>query len=90
MAHIIITSKTFTFNVDLDGTSEHNKDAIIRKTEIRSVTRRNDDKSVMITFNDKTIKGFDFNDVDSIDGDSITTQLILRDKLSFMIFGETY
>jgi hypothetical protein len=72
---IVITSKTVTFHVDFDGTHVEDHNVIFKISDVVEISQHM----------------FNFNTVDSFNGDtSITSQRILRDKFSSLVFGETY
>lgn len=88
MAKIVIT--TVTSNTDFvdivfNGIVNKFKDSRLRKSFINSVSTLEDGK-IQIDFSDGSAMELDFSSVDEIDGDtSITTNIILRDKLREML-----
>lgn len=85
---IIITSTADSFKIDLNGESLDSDFVRIRYSSIRSLKRSTDNETVTFVFDGGEHHLTNFNDVDSIDGDTaITTQVILYDKLEAKIFG---
>jgi hypothetical protein len=88
---IVITSKTVTFHVDFDGTHVEDHNVIFKISDVVEITELVNNETVNIILESDSQHMFNFNTVDSFNGDtSITSQRILRDKFSSLVFGETY
>lgn len=79
--NITITSDTNYFNIVFNDLAADRKEASILKSEIRSVCLVNDTKGVEVIFKNGNSFVLDYNKVDSINGDTITSQTILFTKI---------
>ena len=79
--NITITSDTNYFNIVFNDLAADRKEASILKSEIRSVCLVNDTKGVEVIFKNGNSFVLDYNKVDSINGDTVTSQSILFTKI---------
>lgn len=81
----VITTHTESFTIELNDLAtdpSQRKKARIDFKDIRSLAKRNDDKTIEIIFTNGEIKGMSYENIDEIDGDTdITSQSILYNKL---------
>jgi hypothetical protein len=88
---IIITSKTATFYVDFNGSDVEHNNVIFKISDVIEIAECVNDETVNIILESDSQHLFNFNDVTDFNGDTaITSQRILRDKFSMLVFGETY
>ena len=83
-----ITTHTDSFTIDMGGLSKDRKKARVKYNDIRSIVTDTDNETVEVVFSSGEIYYFNFNVIDSIDGDTnISSQDILYDKIEAILFA---